>query len=248
MISIQSRPVMVEQGLDRYTHLVADLDSTLVKGRIAQGQGKYFLWDEAKRLHLPHVLLGATNYRKVKEMARRGEAEGLEYFGNVIGRTGCATKDDFLDYAYRFIEEHSLPGAVEFMDYFSERMHTFIATLGSQIAADAAADFYKCKEGVGNRVIYREGSGSIIKGINIGIRDGKDKLQATVEMLKRHKLRIIQGIAIGNDRYDHETLRASALPLAGPQADEETKQLVRELRGTVIEDFDSFLDGLEAEI
>mgnify|MGYP001582523428 CR=1 FL=1 len=71
MVLEQSRAAK-QARLYSATSLVADLDNTLVEGNVAEGMGKYFLKDELRRLHLPHVWLGMTNYSKVKQ---RAEAE-----------------------------------------------------------------------------------------------------------------------------------------------------------------------------
>lgn len=246
MVSVLDRLGSLEE-LAKYKFLVADLDGTLVDGRVAQGMGKYFLFDELKRLHLPHVLLGLANYRKVKEAARRGEAEGLEYFGNVIGRTGCAKPRLFDGYAHRYIESHSLPGAKDVMLFFGQEMETFISTMGSDIAAQAAREFYGCTDFVANPVQYRDGrAGTSIRGVTLRIRDGTDKLEATEEMLRRHELTISDGIVLGNDRYDHESLMASRLAMASPLADEATRALVMKLNGAIVLDYDALLEELDS--
>ena len=68
------------------------------------------------------------------------------------------------------------------------------------------------------------------------------------EMLGRRGLTISAGIALGNDRYDHDTLKAAKVAMASPLADEDTRHLVTELNGLVIADYASFLKDLEAEI
>lgn len=249
MVLLVEDPRTRLEDLDRYSHLVADLDGSLIRGKVASGMGRYFLVDEAKRLHLPHVWSGWRNYKRVKESARMyGEAAGLEHFLDIVGRTGCATRDAFFEYAQRYIEEHSLQGAEEFMDYFAELMPTFISTVGSQIAADAAAEYYGCNDCIGNPVVYNGSRDGVIKGIDIRIRDGRDKLEAVEGMLRNHGLLISTGIAIGNDSYDHEILKASALAMAGPLADWETKELVSELNGLIILDYVLFLKNLGAEL
>ena len=246
MVSVLAREIAAASfDLDKYSNVVADLDGTLVDGRIAQGQGKYFLKDELKRGHIHHVVLGLTNYSNVKKAAEAGEAEGLEYFFRVVAKTGCAREDKFYQYAKRYIEKHSLPHAKELIEFLTEDMPIFISTVGSKIAARAASEYYGGAGCVGNP-LARSADRSIA-GIRIEIRDGKDKLEATREMMKKLDFDISEGIAIGNDRYDHELMKASALAMASPLADEETVELVRGLRGIVVEDYLSLLEELRAK-
>lgn len=244
MVSVLDIPKgLAAETLSRYSHAVADLDGTLVRGRVAQGQGKYFLQAEAKRLHLPHVLLGLANYGKAKKAVEKGEAEGLEYFFGVVGRTGCATGNDFYKYAIEYLKKHSLPEAREFMLHVAGVIPTFISTIGSDIAAQAASDYYRCMGYVANPLRY--GALGVITGADIKVRDGKDKMEATKGMLAKHRGVLSDGIMIGNDGYDHDLMKASALAVASPLADDATRELVRELNGIVATDYESLLSELD---
>jgi phosphoserine phosphatase len=214
----------------------------LVDGRVAEGMGVYFLKDELKRGHLNHVWLGIKNYGNVKKAARASEVEGLKYFFHIIGETGDANLRDFYCYARKYIEKHSLPGAKEFILYFAEKIPVFISTIGSKPAAWSANKLYQCYslECVANPV--KISNDSVITGVEIKIRDGKDKLEATKEMLARKGYDIKNGIALGDSLNDHEIFKASKLAIASPLADDDTKRLVRELKGIVAEDYFSALE------
>ncbi len=223
--------------------------NALVEGRTATDMSKSFLWYEVTKLYLPHVLHGTANYRKVLEIAEKEvEAEGLRYLFKIAGRTGRARHNQFVEYADRYIKKHSLPDAKKFMLYFRERMPTFISTTGSMIVADALAAYYDCREATGNDVHCCDDKvdDPFVIGVGTAIRNGKDKLEATEEMLKTHKLSIAESAVLGNDALDHESMRAARFAIAGPLADDATIELAtRKLKGIHINNYRKFLEELK---
>jgi phosphoserine phosphatase len=149
-----------------------------------------------------------------------------------------------MSYAEEYLQKHSLPGVKEFLEHLGDRMPSCITTIGSDIAANAAADFYGFNDSIGNPIVIDNGN-RIIR-VDANIRDGKDKLEATQEMLGQRDLSIKDGIVLGNDLYDHDLMRASRVAMASPLADEATQDLVRSLNGVVIADYSAFLRELQS--
>lgn len=219
---------------------VYDLDNTLVEGRVAQGMGKRFLASELGRFHLRHVWLGITNYGKVKRIAEgSGEAYGLEYLFDVIGRTGCANKAMMEEFARDYIQKHGLPGSKEFADYLREFVvNQFVSTASCDIAAIAACDLYGLGDYTANPVIY---SGSVVKSCEPMIRTEVDKLYYTERMLERHGLSLSGSLVVGNDRLDHKLMEFAGVKAASPLADEETRRIA----DFWIEDYAELMEELE---
>ncbi|MFH0949267.1 MAG: HAD hydrolase family protein [Candidatus Aenigmatarchaeota archaeon] len=228
---------------------VYDLDNTLVEGRVADGVGKSFLKSELFRGHIHHVILGAKNYKKVLEIAEKdGEVAGLEYFMNLIAKTGCATYQMFYQNAREYIEKKNIPDVRAFMHCIAHKQlktdGAFISTLGADVSAEAAKYYFPHVSGwIGNPLTYKQtGSDTLITGIKPVMRNGEEKLQRTEEMLQNHGLSISKCFTIGNDENDHAIMKAARLSAASPLADEPTKDIAN----IYIPSYSYFLEKLKA--
>lgn len=225
---------------------VYDLDKTLVRGRVAKGIGLQFLKKELKRRHLENVWVGIRNYKKILDIAReQGEAEGLLYLSNILGQTRSADEKSMLEFSQRYIEKHSLPGAKKLISHLNKNMPSFISTIGYDISAKIAKEYFGCYDSIGNPVIYYDhgNKNPILKSCEIKMRTGEDKLEQTEMMLSKYGLSIADCFAIGNDPLDHGIMRGAKLSAASPLADEETKRIANYW----IDDYSSFLKELKSQ-
>ncbi len=206
--------------------VVMDLDQSLIHGTLTGDIGFKFLELEKNKGHDDHYKLGMENVVKILEITlNEGVAEGLRYFFDVIGKTGCALYTTFFDLAKDAIKEAELPGAEAFVKYIKEKeLKPFISSMGCDIGVKAAVEYFGCKDGIGNPVIYCPEK-SIIQYCKIEMRNGEEKLEKTREMLKRHGLDISEALVLGNDELDYPMMKAARLSVASPLADEEAKQI-----------------------
>ncbi len=226
---------------------VYDLDKTLVDGRVAQGIGKRFIMKELKRWHLHHVYSGLSNYNEVLRItSEKGEAAGIEYFANVLFGTGCADIGSIKRYSKEYIEKHELPSAREFITRVYELgpKTGIISSICFNDTVEAAVFYFNMDGGVGNEVVYDNSTKPhriVAKSLKMNIRNGKDKLEMTMEHLGLKASGMKSLFTVGNDPLDHELMKASGLSAASPLADEETK----ELADIWIPDYRSFVEELE---
>jgi len=237
-------PYEFKEALQECEAAVLDLDKCLVDGRVAQGIGKQFLFREFKRGHLHHVYRGLANYKKVLQITEeQGEAAGLEYFANILFSTGCAYSPLIYAFAHRYIEKHRIPGAKEFVRQIKKIVPlTIISTIGFDIAAYVASNYFQTNGTngyVANRIVWDADYWA--KSLEMKIRDGKDKLDATMEKLHSRGSSGDNIFVLGNDELDHELMQASKLSVASPLADEETKRIA----DIWIPDYRLFLEELK---
>lgn len=117
---------------------------------------------------------------------------------------------------------------------------SFISTIGTDIAASSAGEYFGTDDYVANELEPEvvdgwRGPRVCIRKLKIFVRDGHEKLKKTGKMLERFSaynksgktktLKIENCLVIGNDKYDHEMMRAAKLSAASPLADEETKRI-----------------------
>ena len=230
--------------------IVADLDGTLVKGRVAEGMGKKFLKSELRRLHLRHAWSGLRNYKKVLKTGRGGEpykgrsgqAAGLELFTDIMAGTGCATRGMMKAYARERIKESVLPGAREFIWHLKGTGKPVVCvTAGCSSAAEEAKEFFGFDSAWGNPMRYSEEG--MLLGCDI-VFDERTKLSETEDRLHRfYGLSINRCLVIGNDDLDVPLMLMSRLsasgPLATPQARDRAEvriddyvTFLRDIRGT----------------
>lgn len=229
---------------------VLDLDKSLVDDRVAGGIGGRFLKREAVRLHLGNAIYGIMNYGKVLKKAEESETEGLRYFFEVLGDRRFADKKSAYRFAGEFIKKHELPGAKDFVDFLNDAgIETFISTAGCDIAAEAAADYFGCRKGIGNKVVYYEPKNKaeqenpIIRGCEITINHGKTKLDKTSEMLEEYGIDLTDCIVLGNDLLDYHTMYIGAISVASPLADFQGRRFPNE--HVQIQDYGTFTEAMK---
>lgn len=247
-------PAQFKERLYQCEAAVYDLDGTLVSGRIAEGMGRRFLRREFRNIfmdpakfyrHAYNVALGASNYRKVQRTANKiGEAEGLELFLNVLARAKCADWESAYAFVREYVESHEIPGARDFVRYLKalrgSGFLSLVTTIGTNIGANVAREYFGFDDAArSNEVLCR---GGVISGVRTNVRNSAQKRDAVKERLRKHGLSIGGCLAIGNDRYDRETMEAAQLSAASPIATEETRQIA----DIWIRDYGEFLEELKA--
>lgn len=238
-------PYEFKEEMQKCEAAVLDLDKCLVNGRVAQGIGEQFLSRELKRFHLHHVYKGLANYGKTLDIVEeKGEAAGLEYFANILFGTGCVHRDLLDSFAQKYIEKHEVPGAKDFVWQVKKTVPlVIISTIGLDRAACIASNYFSVNDYAANCIVWDDKYWTRAKSLEMKIRDGKDKLDATMEILYKHKLSGENMFVLGNDKLDHELMKAARLSAASPLADEETKAI----SDIWIPDYRAFVDELEKQ-
>ena len=225
--------------------IVTCLDGALVDGRTAGGIGKRYLKQAMKDGHYLDVAWGAANYPVVLAKASlAGEAAGLSHFFWALGKTGHADIEAGRGFAREYIEKHQIPGARDFFQRIKSRysIPVICASIGCDLAVDAAEEFFGFDHTLSNPVRYDEHG--IITGVDIVI-DDEDKFEKVDEFLERvGPFRIGECFAIGNDALDGDLMALSRACAASPLATRDIRELADKNHGFVIEDYREALSAL----
>lgn len=214
--------------------LVLDLDNTLIDGRIAEGLGHGYIFDELRHLHFSNFVGGVRGARRIKSMLRKDpdnldkEVEGLRMLYGYLVSRGVGTVTGMSRYAKKYVQSHLLVGS-----YVISRdaiLPKFLATLGGSTGALSAMFALgelsmHFEDRVANIDLFdKKGR---LEGIQLLMRSGEDKLESAERMLFRHGLKIKDCAAVGDNDGDVPMLMSAALPIASPLASEKVRKIAK---------------------
>ena len=231
--------------IERCDAFVFDGDDTTWRDRAMKGYGGKLIPHEILRgpKHWGHAWHGIKRYGDVLEAAKRSDADGLKEFFDIVGEIQCADRDFAYNATKAHIWKHRFEGVPEFIEYLNRIGDVYIVTVSSDIAVDAAKDTFGFADGAGNPVTYYdpEEENPIIKGCEIKIRDGADKLNATKTLLEEHGYLLENCGVFGDSVLDSQAMGAAKLSIASPAADHK----VIEYADHHIQNYETFAGALE---
>jgi phosphoserine phosphatase len=219
----------IRRHVDGTRAVIIDLDKTLVKGRVAEALGLWYLNREWDNRNYRKVAIGAIGMAKIPFLLRfdrsdTAEAKGIQLFYATLIRAGIGKKTEMQENALKYLKGNSTEQVSEIIRFASKPK--FLATISGSVASQVAAGYFQLDGFTSNVDLFDSGNGQL-KGIKIRIGDGSQKLEAVEKMLRVHGISLKNCTAIGDGLPDIPLLRTAGLSIASPYATEEVRAITK---------------------
>jgi hydroxymethylpyrimidine pyrophosphatase-like HAD family hydrolase len=209
-------------------------NNTLWRGNVAAGIRKEYVIRRALAFDFAAVKASLRGTKHVKEVVKasgvNGEAEGLKALYQVLTENGMGRESEMRAYAYKYIRRHEITAVRAIIVDAKPDILTHLATIGGSTAANVAETYFNIFHCVSNRDIFQDGW---LAGIELLVRNGEEKLSATVSRLEEFNLKIERCAVIGASEEDIPLLKAAGQRFASPMANDEVKRIpgITQIRG-----------------
>lgn len=209
--------------------IIVDYDKTFVDDRIAAAIGKAYILRELKHGHFLNFMHGVQGSKRVMEVVKaegeNGNAEGLKAFYDVLIGMGLGKKDEIREFAARYLRKHQIEAVGEFLYWTDVTLPRILATTGGSTAAQLAAKAFDFEHVIANEDLFDDHGG--LTGVKLTIRNGRDKRDAVLDLLRTLEIPIEKCVMIG-DGQDDIPLFMAVPPerrFASPLASEEVRRI-----------------------
>ncbi len=211
--------------------LVSDGDRTAWKNNVAEhGIGIPYIVNALKTLYLRRAYNGITGYFEVKKLVReslgseKDSSQGLKLFYDKLIGNGIGTHEEMGRFAYHYIYGHRIKATSEIIRaFYNSPKYIFLASTNGSTIAEAAKRIFGFYDAVSNVDLFDEGGR--LKGVNLVIKNGREKLEAVHNMLAKRKIRVGNCVVMGDQGSDIPMMMAAGFSIASPFAIPEVKRI-----------------------
>ncbi len=222
----------IRRHVDRTDAVIVDLDKTLIRGRVAEGLGRWYLNREWGNRNYCNVVVGIGDMVRIKAHLRKyrgtdaADAMGLAMFYSSLVRNGLGERNEMHDCAIGYFKMNEIEPVKEIVSLASKPR--FLATIAGSTAANAAVGHFILDGFTSNMDLFDSNNGkSMLSGIQILIGDGSQKLEAVERMLRVHKISLKNCTVIGDGLPDIPMMRSAGLSIASPLAKDEVRAVAK---------------------
>jgi len=222
----------IGRHIEKTDAIIVDLDKTLVKGRVAEGLGLWYLNREWNNHDYGKVATGVIGIAKIKFLLRKfkgkdtAEAKGIKLFYDALIKTGIGEKTEMQECALKYFKENTIEQVGEIVRFASKPK--FLATIAGSTASQVAVGHFKLDGFTSNIDLFDSDNGRFkLKGIEILIGDGNQKLEAVEKMLRVRGISLKNCTAIGDGLPDIPLLRTAGFSIASPFATDAVRAITK---------------------
>jgi len=225
----ESQRAMVEAARfeSRIKAIVADGDNTLWRGAIADTVGRKYIFRELGRLHLRTFVRAASAEERIRKLIRsdpiNGPAKGFLQLYDVLVQNRVGREEEMYRYAERHVSRNRIVDVNRLLRAEELRIPLFLVTAGGSTGARAAGKIFNARGTAANEDLF-DASGRLC-GINITIRNGVEKREAAVKMLRGFGIELGECVAIGDSEMDRLILEEAGMAVASPFAVDEIRRI-----------------------
>ncbi len=215
-----SEAYKISKSIQKATAIVTDGDRTAWKSNAAEhGLGIPYIKRAFRTGHVITGINGIRGYRQVKRLERenphagKDSPAGLKIFYDKLIENGLGERNEMFALTREYIRTHRIGTTWEILSNFDGPK--FLVSANGSTIARAAQEIFGFQNFVSN---IDQFSGNRLTGVELLIKDGKDKAELASKMLSMNGIELRDCVAIGDSIGDEPMLRQAKFSIASPFA------------------------------